>query len=420
MKSIHKILAALILGAALTTALTFAPVNRAAADDKEKAEKPNASKAAAKPLKAAQDAISNKKYDEAIAKLKEVEALPNKSPFDDYALYQMLGFAQLKTGDDAGAEKSFEQILNSKYMEDKERPKYVTTVAQLNYRLKNYDKAIDFGTRAVKEGYADDNMKTLVSQAYYLKGNYNQAIKFTDGVVDSEIKQGNSPKETQLSLVFDSCVKLEDQPCETRSLERLVTYYPKPEYWQNLLYSMFQSKEATTNDRTLLDLYRLASEVDVLKRPQDYTEMAELALDQGSPGEAKSILEKGFAKNVFTDQHEHDRAQRLLENAKKLSATDQASLDKLDREASAAKTGDKDVGLGIAYISYQQYPKAIQALNQGLMKGVKNEAHVHLLLGIAQLKAGNKEDATKSFKAVKGDPTLERLANLWTLHAHQA
>jgi len=38
-------------------------------------------------------------------------------------------------------------------------------------------------------------------------------------------------------------------------------------------------------------------------------------------------------------------------------------------------------------------------------------------LGIAELKAGRKDEARKAFKAVKGDPTLERLANLWTLHS---
>ncbi len=51
---------------------------------------------------------------------------------------------------------------------------------------------------------------------------------------------------------------------------------------------------------------------------------------------------------------------------------------------------------------------------------MKNDAEAHLLLGIAQLKAGHKDEAVKSFKAVKGDPTLERLANLWILHAKQA
>jgi hypothetical protein len=51
---------------------------------------------------------------------------------------------------------------------------------------------------------------------------------------------------------------------------------------------------------------------------------------------------------------------------------------------------------------------------------VKNEAEAHLLLGIAQLKGGHKDEAVKSFKAVKGDPILEKLANLWVLHAKQA
>ena len=420
MKIQLKLVAALMLAAALTGALGVVPSARAVAAD-EKAEKPTNSKAAAKVLKAAQDDITAKKYSDAVTKLKDAESLSGKTPYDDYVLYKLLGFAQLKTGDNAGATKSFETIINSKYMDDKEKPQFIGTLAQLYYQAKNYDKAIDYGTRMVKDYGGDEKMKTLVSQAYYLKGDYKGAYKYTAGLVDSEIKDGQTPKENQLELILDSCNKLGDNDCVTHSLERLVTYYPKPEYWQNLLYSMFNNKEVTNSDRTLLDLYRLASDVDVLKRPQDYSEMAELALDQGSPGEARAILEKGFAKNVFTDQHEKDRATRLLENAKKAAAQDQATLEKQAKEAAAAPTGEKSIGLGVAYLSYQQYPKAVEAFNQGLMKGgLKNEAQARLMLGIAQLKAGNKEDASKSFHAVKGDPTLERLANLWTLHAHQA
>jgi hypothetical protein len=37
---------------------------------------------------------------------------------------------------------------------------------------------------------------------------------------------------------------------------------------------------------------------------------------------------------------------------------------------------------------------------------------------MAQLKAGNKDEAVKAFKAAKGgDETLARLGNLWALHA---
>ena len=93
----------------------------------------------------------------------------------------------------------------------------------------------------------------------------------------------------------------------------------------------------------------------------------------------------------------------------------------MDKDADAAPTGDKDVGLGLAYLGYEQYDKATALLSKGLTKGgVHSEAEARLLLGIAQLKAGHKEEAVKSLHQVKGDPALERLANLWSLHAKQA
>ncbi len=149
--------------------------------------------------------------------------------------------------------------------------------------------------------------------------------------------------------------------------------------------------------------------------------MAQLAIEAGSPGEAEAILEKGIQKNVFTDPRVLDKNKRLLESAKKQAATDKASLDKVAADAAAAKTGDKDVSIGLAYIGYKEYEKAYQAIQRGLSKpGVQNDAEAHLLLGIAALGAGHKEEAQTAFKAVKGDPKLERIANLWSLHARQA
>lgn len=42
------------------------------------------------------------------------------------------------------------------------------------------------------------------------------------------------------------------------------------------------------------------------------------------------------------------------------------------------------------------------------------------MLGIAQLRAGKKEEAQKTFELVKGDPKLERLARLWQTRARPA
>jgi tetratricopeptide (TPR) repeat protein len=130
------------------------------------------------------------------------------------------------------------------------------------------------------------------------------------------------------------------------------------------------------------------------------------------------ILEKGIQKNIFADKRSLDKNTRLLELAKKKVAENKTALPKLDGEAAKSATGDKDVNVGVAYLGYKEYDKAATAIQRGLAKpGVANPAEGHLLLGIAELGAGRKDDARKSFKAVKGNPRLEQLANLWILHS---
>ena len=390
-----------------------------AADDKDK--KNVVSKELAKPLKGAQDDLNNKKYSDAVAKLQEAESNPKKTPYDEHVINQLAGVAYARMSDYANAEKAFAAQVDDGFTDQADLPRVVKAVAQINYQLKNYDRAIEYGNKAVKGGFADDEVNVIVGQAYYLKGDWKGTLSFEQALVDGDIKAGRTPKDQSLPLILSSCVKLEDAGCETKALENLVAYYPKPDYWKQLLYTMAQDKATNSSDKTTLQLYRLMSEVDVLNRPDDYTEMAQLAIEAGSPGEAQHVLEKGFEKGVFTDPHKKDTNQRLLDSAKKAAAADQASLPKIEKDAEAASTGQKDVGVGFAYLGYGQYDKASDLLSKGLSKGgVKSEAEARLLLGIAQLKAGHKDEAIQSFHAVKGDPTLEHLANLWSLHAKQA
>jgi tetratricopeptide (TPR) repeat protein len=409
----------------LTAAAALAPVSSAfaqkaqAAEEAKNAPKHTVSKAEAKPLKAAQDALQAKKYPEALAHLKEAEAISGKSPWDEHVINELYSFAYARTNDLPNAAKAIEATVNDGFTEPGEIPTKLKELAQIHYSLKNYDKAIEFGERAQKAGITDEEMYTIVGQSYYLKNDYKGTLKYVNEQVNGEIQKGHEPKEQTLNLILSSCIKLDDPDCESKALERLVTYYPKPEYWGNLVITLFQAQGQT--DKTLLNTYRLANEVDVLKKPDDFTEYAQLAIEAGSPGEAQHVLEKAFQKNVFTDARSQDKNKRLLASAEKAAQQDQASLGKIAQDAEAAPTGDKEVGVGLAYLGYQQYDKAADALSKGISKGgLKNEGEAHLLLGIAQLKSGHKEDAVKSFKAVKGDPTIERIANLWSLHAKQA
>ena len=423
-ESLAGLVATLALGVAyvgVTSVVSLVPTRTAAAADEK--SKNSVSKDLAKTLKAAQDAVQAKppKYQDALAKLKEADSNPKKTPYDEHVINELSAYAYAHTNQVPEAAKANEALINDGFSEQSEVPQRIKAVAVANYQLKNYDKAIDYGNRAIKGGFADEDINTIVGQSYYLKGDWKNTLKFYQPIVDADIKAGRTPKDQTLQLVMSACVKLEDQDCTTHALEKLVTYYPKTDYWKDLLYTMQQDRTLTQSDKNTLQLFRLMSEVDVLSRPDDYTEMAQIALDQGSPGEAQHILEKGFQKGVFADQRSKDKNQRLLETAKKAAATDQPALPRIEADADKAPTGDKDIGVGLAYLGYGQYDKAVDLLNKGLTKGgVKSEAEARLLLGIAQLKAGHKDDAVKTFHAVKGDPALERLANLWSLHAKQA
>jgi len=389
----------------------------AAAYAADKGQQPSAK--VAKPLHEAQEDIKAKKYAEALGKIKEAQGVDKKTPYDEHLINDMLAFVLIKTNDLPGAAKAMEAEIDDGMTPAGEVPQKIKALAEIHYQLKNYDKSIEFGNRAIKGGFADEGIKTIVGQSYYLKGDYKSAQKYEDNLVDQEIKAGETPKNEQLMLLYSACQKANDDACTEKALEKMVTYYPKPESWAQLLFNV--RRQVSGNEANLMETYRLMFDTDVLKDPGDYSEMAGLCLDGGSPGEAQKVLQRGLDRNAFNDQRTKDRAQRMLEAAKKRAASDQGALAKLEQEANGAATGDKNAAVGRAYLGYEQYDKAIDQLQKALSKGVsKDEPRDRLLLGVAQLKGGHKDDAIKTFKSVKGDPALERLAGLWVLHSKSA
>lgn len=414
MKVKGNLVAAVALGAAVVCGASLAGITPAQAAE---APKHTVSREVGKPLKAAQDDLQKGDYKDALAKLSEADAMPKKSAYEQHLIHEMEGYAYVRSHQYSQAAKALEPGLTDGFLDAAQIPQRTVALAQLNYQVKNYDKAIQYGTQAIDKGYADAQMPTLVGQAYYLKGDWKGVQRFEKQQVAADEKKGAAPSNEALQLLLSSCLKLNDETCTDNALQDLVVYHPKPEYWQQLLYSMFKTVKS---DRNLLQTYRLAAEVDVLKRPEDFIDFAQLAIEAGSPGEAEQAMQKGLQANIFPDARTKGKAQRLLTDAQRASKRDQASLSKSAQEAASASNGQQDVGLGLAYFGYQQYDKAIQALTQGISKGgLKSAGEAHLLLGIAQLKAGNKDAALKSFKSVKGDPTLERLATLWSLRARQ-
>lgn len=411
---VKAIVATAALGAMLVCAVSVLRVSPAyAAGPSKKINRDVALK-----LQAAQKTVQQGHYAAALKELDKVSAMPDthKSPYAMHILNQLYVFAYEKTHDYPKLAPRLEALMGDAWVTPEQTRQFTVALAQIYYQLHNYPKAIKYGTEALQKGYAKDGqMATLVGQAYYLQGDWKQTISYERGLINEAIKAGRKPTQQSLQLVQSSCMKLHDEGCLLNSLEQLVVYYPKRQYWQYLLFRTFKDIKSDAN---LLEAYRLAFAVKVMQEPHEFTDYAELAIEAGTPGEAEQVLTSALKHNVFIEAHQKAKAERILKDAQKRAAKDKKDLGHTAELAAKQPTGNSDIRVGLAYYGYQQYAKAIHLYTLGIAKGgLTKPAEAHLLLGIAQLKAGHKTAALNAFNNVKGDPTLQRLAALWSLKA---
>lgn len=407
------------LSAAKAALATFAVIgfglaNTAAAQAPECSGKnATVSKSIKKPMGAAFDAVKAQNWAEVRTQVAAAQADEKpKSLYDEFWIHKLLGSANAgeKKYAEAGAE--LEKITDSPCMSDADRVDNLKLLTQVYYQVDQYDKVIQFGNRALQAG-APADFALYVGQAYYLIKDYANAAKVMKEVTAKLEAEGKPPGEQNVRIIHGACSQLDDAACVQEQGEKLVKYYPKPEYWQNVVVSMMR---ADTTDNQMLNVMRLAMQVDAMTTSDQYTEMAEIALNSGLPGEAITAIDAGKAKNVFKGSRVAD-IDKMLERAKQAAETDKKSLAQQEAAAKANAQGNLDVKLGAAYLSYGDSAKAIEALTRGLGKGgVRNPDEAGILLGIAYLKAGNKPEAAKAFQTVSKDATLTRVAKLWLLN----
>jgi tetratricopeptide (TPR) repeat protein len=400
-----------IMHAALLAALVAAANAAPAADQ----PKPPAVSATLKaPLSEVEALLKASKFPEAIDKLHTADGLPGKTPYDQHMINQMTAYACSKTNDVPCVAKAVQGQIDDGFSTPEDNQKFTRLVAQVSFQAKDYDKAIDYGNRALKDPSAPDEIYGVVGASYYLKDDFKDAIQLEDAHIADVVKKGRTPKSDDLNVYLSSCMKVKDEACIAKALEYQVTYYPKPATWGEILSRVHPKGDAET-----LQTYRLMVDVGAMSSGDEYLGMASTAMSRGSPGDAQHTLQMGTEAGLFTGTASTE-AQKLMAQAKKAAATDQASLSTVEQDANASASGTKNAGAGLAYLGYQQYDKAADQLSKAVSKGgLKNEADARLNLGIAQLKSGHKDDAVKTFQSVHGSPVLERLASLWVIRAKQ-
>ncbi len=368
-----------------------------------------------KPLQAAQDLIKSGKYKEALAKVRDADAVAGKNANESFLVERMRIAAASGAGDMDAASKAFEALAASGKVAPADKARMAESIAGGYYRAKDYARAMQWGQRYFKEGGTSPAIRTLLIQSQYLSGDYAGAARELTTEIQAAEKSGTPPAQDRLNLLLNAAVQLKDPNTTVFALERLVMYYPKKEYWVDLLSRM--QRKPGFSDRLVLDTYRLSLATGSLSAAADYMEMGQLALQAGNEDEARIVVDKGFAAGVLGTGAEAERHKRLRDLVARKVAEAKASQATAEAEAKAAKEGDALVKLGFARAMGGDAAGGLPIIQQGIAKGgLKRPEDAKLHLGIAQVMAGDAK-AQATLRSVGGNDGTADLARLWSLYA---
>ena len=372
----------------------------------------------ATPLQAAQELARASKFDEALARIREAEAVPNRTPGEILAIDRMRGVAASGAGDIPTATRSFEAVLAAGNLDPADRARLTQALAQLYFQGKDYPKAATWAERYLQENGTHADMRWLLVRAQYLTDDWASAARELRADVDAGVRSGAAPPLDRLQLLASCYVKLGDNAGYVYTLEALLAFYPKKEYWMDAIRRV-EAKPGFAN-RLALDALRLRQATGVLSAGADYSVMAEFALAAGLPAEAKRIADQALASGALATGADAEKQKRLRDTAARQVAEDQQQLPQSVKAAMAAPNGTALVNLGFVYVSDGQFDQGLALMEQGMQKGgLRRPDEAKLHLAIAYLAAGQKAKAIAAFRDVGGTDGTADLARLWSIHAQR-
>ncbi|MGZ5157867.1 MAG: hypothetical protein ACXWCU_18730 [Caldimonas sp.] len=372
-----------------------------------------------KPLQAAQELIKAQRYKEALGKVREAEAAGPRNANETFLIERMRIAAASGAGDVETAARAFEAISGSGRVSGADKLRMIESIAGGYYRAQQYAKSMQWSQRYFREGGTSGAIRTMLIQSQYLSGDFAGAARELTAEIQGAERNGSPPAEDRLKLLLNAATKQGDNSAYVFAMEKLVTYYPKKEYWADLMSRM--QRKPSFSDRLSLDTYRLSLATGSMTAPADYMEMAQLALQADLATEGKEVVDKGFAAGALGTGPQAERHKRLRDLVAKRLAEDAATRAADEKQALDAKSGDALVGVGMNLVYSGQAARGVQLIQQGIAKGgLKRPEDAKLHLGIAQLAAGDKAKAQATFRTVQGSDGTADLARLWALFARRS
>ncbi len=366
-----------------------------------------------RPLQQAGDLLRGGKAKEALAKVREADAVAGKTAAEQLMIDRMKGAAAQRAGESGTAIAAFEAVFNSGKLAGAEQAQIAESLAFAYSQQKDWARTGQWIQRAQAAGSSSAQLKQLQAYVQGQSGDYASIARESAAAVSAAEQGGRKPDEGDLLRLADAQQRTGNMVGYGSTLEKLLAHYPKKDYWNAYLGRL--PRKAGFADRFALDVLRLRLASGTLSKTEDFMEMAQLAIQAGLPTEGVRIVEQGFKSGALGTGTEADRHKRLRDLAVKREVETKAAIAAQAADAEAQKDGNALVKVGYAYVSLGEADKGIKLIEQGIAKGglIKPE-DAKLRLGMAMLPK-SRAKAVQTLRSVGGNEGAAELARLWTV-----
>ena len=398
-KTARAISAALAMGmatAAVSIWVAPAPASAAAAKFATKNE------ALVKAIQEAQAAGNAGRFAEAVAKAKEADAIRDDKPAAlNPIIHDMIVNYAIQAKDFPTALAQIEKNIAAG---EGNKTQNLKQALSISIMAKNKEKTDTFAKELGSS--LDTETRLFIASQMMNSGQLKESLEYARPALE-----GNA---TEAALKFEQAVyfKMNDQAGRRSALEQLVSTYPKPEYWHDVL--QLARNDKGLNDEQMMDIYRLRFAIGDLKSTDDYTDMAQEALVAGYPAEAKQVLDKAAAAKLLNG----DRTTRLVKMVGDRVTQDTAVQSDLQKKA--ASDPNSGVKLGLIYWTFGKNKEAEEAIRSAMAKGKLADPEAgKMALGHVLLAEGKKQDAVTAFSSVARTSKSANIARLWAIYARR-
>lgn len=247
---------------------------------------------------AVQPLIAAKNTTELQSRIAQAEALPNKTPYETYVLNRIKMSHASLTNNDAGILAAADEVVKSGFEPKETQAKLVLAMANIQYNAKNYAAANEQLKRYEALGGNMPEARILQSRSAYLGKDYTGAkTQLAQLIADAE-KAGKTPSQEDLKLLLSAAHESKDTAVYESAVQKMMSYYPSDEYTNELIRVSVIRKPGFSQDNYMPVLRLIFASTKVM-REEDYVDLAETALRDGFPTEAKNVLDAGYSAGVL-------------------------------------------------------------------------------------------------------------------------